>query len=363
MIEGLHAGFERKFPGELPIEVMFHAPRRDAAITVLFGPSGVGKSTVLRCIAGLDRPDIGRIEFDGTVWHDSEEQISVPARQRRIGLVPQEYALFPHLTVAENIGFGLFRADDAARDKRVAELLDQLALMGFEKRRPAELSGGQRQRVALARALAPEPRLLLLDEPLSALDMPTRLRLRRELRRWIKATGIPAIVVTHDRQEATSLGDELVVMYQGRTVQQGPVNEVFSKPSGAHVADVLSVETVRPGTILARTNGLAVVEVDGVALQVLTIGLPEDTRDVFVCIRAEDVILESPGERPASPRNRLPAIVLDLAREGPLVRVDLDCGFPLSSLLTAQGCEELQLQPGSRTTAVIKAPKVHLIPR
>lgn len=363
MIEGLHAGFEKRYPGELPIDAMFRIPKRNAAITVLFGPSGVGKTTVVRCIAGLERPDAGRIEFDGEVWSDSEEDIFLPPRERKVGLVPQDYALFPHLSIEENVGYGLFRADAKARAKRVGELLDQLALLGFEKRLPGELSGGQRQRVALARALAPGPRLLLLDEPLSALDQPTRLRLRRELRRWIKSTGVPALVVTHDRQEATSLGDELVVMHQGRVVQQGPVEEVFSKPSGRHVADILAVETVRPGKILARASGLAVVEVDGVALQALATHIPDDVRDVVVCIRAEDVILEGSGNHASSPRNRLPSVVRDLLREGPLVRVELDCGFPLCALLTTQGCEELGLAAGHRTHAMVKAPNIHLIPR
>ena len=152
-------------------------------------------------------------------------------------------------------------------------------------------------------------------------------------------------------------------MHDGRLVQHGPVEEVFSKPASFDVADILAVETIVPGKILSHENGLAVVQVHGVSLHALADGLPAATREVFVCIRAEDVSLSAPGEHAASPRNRLPAVVTGCSREGPLVRIELDCGFALAALLTPQGCEELDLSAGLPTTAVIKAPKIHLIAR
>ena len=363
MTPGLTGSFVKRFPGGPVIRMRDFPSRTESGITVLFGASGSGKTTILRCIAGLERPDDGSIRFGGEVWSDATRRVFLPARLRGIGLVPQDYALFPHLTVAGNVAYGLSRWDSSRRLRRIGETLAWLGLEGLEKRLPRELSGGQQQRVALARALAPGPRLMLLDEPLSALDSPTRLRLRRELRGWLQAANVPAILVTHDRMEAAALGDDIVVMHDGQMIQHGPVNEVFSKPVSHDVADILAVETILPGEILSNNNGLAIVQVNVISLQALAGDLPPETQEVFVCIRAEDVSLSAPGEHAASPRNRLPSVVTACSREGPLVRVDLDCGFRLSALLTPQGCEEMDLADGHPTTAVIKAPKIHLIPR
>jgi len=363
MNHGLTASFEKRFPGGPVIRMRDFPTRTEAGITVLFGASGSGKTTILRCIAGLERPDDGAIRFGGEVWSDAARRVFLPARLRGIGLVPQDYALFPHLTVAGNVAYGLSAWNSSRRLRRIADLLAWLGLEGLEKRRPRELSGGQQQRVAVARALAPGPRLILLDEPLSALDTPTRLRLRRELRGWLQAAGVPAILVTHDRMEAAALGDEIIVMHEGRMIQHGPVNEVFSKPASQDVAGILAVETILSGAILSNNDGLAIVQVNGISLQALAGGMPPETREVFVCIRAEDVSLSAPGDHAASPRNRLPATVTACSREGPLVRIELDCGFRLSALLTPQGFEELGLAAGHPTTAVIKAPKIHLIAR
>ena len=189
------------------------------------------------------------------------------------------------------------------------------------------------------------------------------MRLRRELRGLLKAAGVPAIFVTHDRQEAVALGDDILVMHAGRIIQHGPVHEVFSKPVSVDVADILAVETIRPGEIITMRDGIATVRVNGVSLQALADDLPPETKDVFVCIRAEDVSLSLPNGHAASPRNRLSSVVTDCTREGPLVRIDLDCGFPLSALLTPQGAGELDLANGRQVVAEIKAPKIHLIPR
>jgi molybdate transport system ATP-binding protein len=361
MNQGLAANFEKRYPGG-PVIGLGDCVIR-SGVTVLFGASGSGKTTILRCIAGLERPDDGHLHFNGEVWSDAVSAKFLPARKRRVGLVPQDCALFPHLTVAGNVGYGLSERDAPARRQRVGELLEWLGLAGLEKRRPRELSGGQQQRVALARALAPRPRLLLLDEPLSALDHPTRLRLRHELRGWLQTCKVPAILVTHDRHEAAALGDDIIVLHEGRMVQQGSVDAVFSRPAGRDAANILAVETILAGEVSSIADGIAVVRVDGISLLALAADLPPQTSKVFVCIRAEDVSLSSPGDHAASPRNRLPAVVTDCFREGPLVRVDLDCGFPLSALLTPQGCEEMSIAIGSRVTAEIKAPKVHLIPR
>jgi molybdate transport system ATP-binding protein len=356
----LAADFEKPFPGGPVIRAALRMPADAFSVTVLFGPSGSGKTTVLRCLAGLERPARGFIRFGGETWFDAARGLSLPPQQRDIGYVFQEYALFPHLTVARNLGYGLGGLPAGERSRRVAEMLDLLGLYGLEGRYPARLSGGERQRVALGRALVRRPRLLLLDEPLSALDAPTREQLRRELRRLLAALRVPALLVTHDRVEALALGDRVVVLDGGRVCQSGPVAEVFSRPADLTVARVVGVETVEAATVLEIKDGLAAVAVGRARLVALAGDMAPG--EAYVSIRAEDVILER-GAAAGSARNRLPARVLGLMPEGPMVRVSLDCGFPLAALVTGQACAELGLCEGDEIAALIKAPAVHLIPR
>ena len=239
-------------------------------------------------------------------------------------------------------------------------MLDRLGLGGLAGRRPRELSGGQQQRVALARALVREPRLLLLDEPLSALDAVLRDALRDELRGLLLQAGIPAIVVTHDRNEALVLGDDLVVMDEGRVLQSGPVIEVFNRPASAGVARIVGVETRHAGRVVAIHEGLAEVEVGTARL--LAVASPGVSRDVLVCLRGEDVILQREPGPASSVRNRVPARVIGVQPAVPLTRVELDAGFPLFAWVTRPACEELGLAPGEQVTALFKASAVHLLP-
>jgi molybdate transport system ATP-binding protein len=211
-------------------------PLEGEQVTVLFGPSGAGKTTLLRALAGLDRPEAGAITFAGETWFDAARRVHVPPQARGVGMLFQEYALFPHLTVAGNVAFGLSGRPRAERRARVEELAASFEIADLLHSRPGELSGGQRQRVALARALAPRPRLLLLDEPLSALDAPTREALRAELRQLLERTGVPAVVVTHSRTEARALGHRLAVIVGGAIRQVGPVEDVLAAPADAEVA-------------------------------------------------------------------------------------------------------------------------------
>ncbi|HEX6925403.1 MAG TPA: ATP-binding cassette domain-containing protein [Longimicrobiaceae bacterium] len=198
-------------------------------ITALFGPSGAGKTLTLRSIAGLTTPQSGRIVVSGRTLFDSAASINVPPRERGIGFLFQQYALFPHLTVEQNVGFGLHRLSRSLRARRVAEVLALVGLDDLADRRPSQLSGGQQQRVALARALAPEPDLLLLDEPFAAVDMRTRRRLRAELRRIQEATATPMILVTHDLTEVRQLSDSLVVIEYGQVLAAGPTEAVLAE--------------------------------------------------------------------------------------------------------------------------------------
>jgi molybdate transport system ATP-binding protein len=211
--------------------------------------------------------------------------------------------------------------------------------------------------------VARHPRLLLLDEPLSALDTPTRQRLRGDLRAWLLQLGIPTLLVTHDRTEALTLGDQIAVLNQGRIEQSGSVDTVFNSPANLAVAQIVGTETVVPGRILHNENGLATVAVGEVKLLAITGDLPAGTQAVHVCIRAEDVILTRDSETNTSARNRIHATVKSLQPETPLIRIELDCGFPLRALLTRQSAEEMALCPGAPVIAWIKAPQIHLIPR
>ena len=218
------------------------------AIGCLLGPSGCGKTTVLRCIAGFEHVNAGEIHLGGMPV--SSPHVHVPTEQRQIGMVFQDYALFPHLTIGANIGFGLRGANRVMRDARVAELLGIVGLDGQAKKFPHELSGGQQQRVALARALAPKPRLLLLDEPFSNLDVDLRERLAVEVREIIKAQGITAILVTHDQHEAFAIADEIGVMHDGRIQQWDSPYNLYHRPINRFVADFVGQGVFLPGTVL-----------------------------------------------------------------------------------------------------------------
>ena len=222
-------------------------------VAVLFGPSGAGKTLTLQCLAGLLRPDAGRIVVDGRVLFDAATGVDVRPQARRVGYVFQGYALFPHLTVAENVAFGLRDAPRARREAKTTEVLARLGLADFADRRPRELSGGQRQRVALARALATDPALLLLDEPLSALDAPLRRALRDELRALLADWGTAAVLVTHDFTEAYRLGDRIVVYDAGRVVQSAPRSELLWRPASESVAHIMGIRNVLQGTVVKAT--------------------------------------------------------------------------------------------------------------
>ncbi len=352
---------ERRYRNGPIVRAQVAIPLDEAPVTVLFGESGAGKTTILRCLGGLDRPDRGSLRFRGEVWSDAATATFVSPQRRRIGFLFQEYALFPHLPVGRNIAHGLRGASRAERERRVLEVAALVRITDLLDRRPAELSGGQKQRVALARALAPSPRLLLLDEPLSALDGPTREELRVELRRVLEEQRIPAVVVTHDRIEALALGDRLAVLASGAVRQFGAVEEVFTSPSDADVARIVGTENVAHARILGREDGLATVAIGSARLVAVDPGGSEE--DAFACIRAEDVVLEVAPAGETSARNELAGVVTAVAREGAMVRVILDCGFRLVALVTRHSAEHLALAPGKTISALVKAPSVRLVPR
>lgn len=221
-------------------------------LLALVGPSGSGKSTILRAIAGLERIADGHIACNGQVWFDPARRVNLVPQVRRVGLVFQDYALFPHLNAAQNVQCALGHRAPTAREPRALELLELVNLRGLESRRPAELSGGQRQRVALARALARDPSVLLLDEPFSAVDQVTRRKLYRELGQLRRAIHIPIVLVTHDLDEAWALADRISVLHHGRTLQHAPAGELMARPATAEVARVLDLHNIFDGVIEAH---------------------------------------------------------------------------------------------------------------
>jgi molybdate transport system ATP-binding protein len=339
----------KRFASGFTIDADWAISLEAAPVTALFGPSGAGKTTLLRLIAGLERPDNGSVVFRGEEWFGAR---SLEPQQRRAGFLFQDYALFPHLTAEANVAFG---ARDRARAERLIQAFELDKLRGHF---PRQLSGGQQQRVALARALAADPALLLLDEPLSALDAASRTRTRQDLRRMLLESGVPCIVVTHDRAEAIALGDWIAVMIDGAIRQTGPVRDVFRRPADPRVAESLGVENILRAEITARHRGLLTLSVGSAGLECVDGG---ESGPVLACIRAEDVAVTREAHIDSSARNRLVGSVREVSIEGPLARIEIDCGFPLVALVTAQSAGELDLRPGEEICAVVKATNVHLL--
>lgn len=333
-------------------------------VTGLFGVSGSGKSTLVELVVGLRRPTEGRILLGDEVLDDAEAGVHLAPERRRIGFVPQDGALFPHLTVEGNLRFAERRAPVEGRAARRAQVCELLGIGELLGRAVGGLSGGERQRVALVRALVSAPRLLLLDEPLAALDAARKEAILPHLRRVRDELGVPILFVSHAREEVLALCDQLAVLEGGRLLQHGPVAEVFRRPASDAVARIVGVETVLPGRLLGGEGALAAVEVAGVRLLGLADQLPAGSDQVLVSIRAEDVMLVRCGEAThTSARNRWRATVTALVDEGVLMRVELDCGFPLVARLTRQAAAEFELVPGCEVVALVKAPSVHLIAR
>ncbi len=269
-------------------EVSFGLPT--GGIGVLIGPSGCGKTTLLRAVAGLERAEGGEIRISGQLVAGAG--VHVPPEQRRIGMVFQDYALFPHLDVGRNVGFGLSQLSRAQRAERVAEVLALVGLAGLEARMPHELSGGQQQRVALARALAPRPQLLLLDEPFSNLDVELRERLAHELRGILKSAGATALFVTHDQLEAFAIGDSIGVMHQGRLHQWDDAYTLYHRPATRFVADFIGHGVFTPAT-LRQVNGQLVVDTAlGPLTDIAECPLPSAFGDgaCEVLLRADDIV-------------------------------------------------------------------------
>lgn len=332
-------------------------------LTAIFGPSGAGKTTLLDLVAGLRTAQSAFIQVNDTVLTDISRGLFLPPRRRGIGYVPQDLALFPHLSVRQNLLYGRKTRDAANPSLTMNRVTEVLEIQSLIQRRVTDLSGGEKQRVAMARALLSSPRLLLLDEPLASLDAPLRARIIPYLARIRDEFRVPMLYVTHDRFETLALADEMIVLISGKVAQSGPVNHLLNHPANSAVAGALAVETVLEGRVERRENGLVSAAIGAVTLTAVDQNFPVDARQVYVCVRAENVVILKGADISSSARNHLPGTVRSMGNDGPLARVELDCGFPLTALLTRQSCEEMKLAPGDRVTAQIKAQHVHLIAR
>jgi iron(III) transport system ATP-binding protein len=294
--------------------VSFHVPTGE--IVVLLGPSGCGKTTTLRCVAGLEYSTSGRISIGGRLVSSPADGVQVPARLRNIGMVFQSYAVWPHMTVKQNVAYPLRhrRVPRAESERKTGDVLALVGLSEFAERSVVSLSGGQMQRVALARSLVYEPQLLLLDEPLSNLDAQLRLRLRDDLRRIIKQAGVTAVYVTHDQTEAVVLGDRIGVMRDGKLLQMASPDEIYNRPADLFVANFTGASSLLTGRVIERNGEFGIIDAGGYRLTALMAANVKAGEAVKIAVRPENVRLDAPSG--TEPNNRFTARVAGQRYQG-----------------------------------------------
>ena len=335
-----------------------------SGITILFGPSGAGKSTLLDCIAGVVRPDTGRIVAGGDVLFDSSSAIRVPAQKRRIAYVFQTLALFPHLTVEENVTYGLSDLQNEVRRARVAEILEAFRVEKLQKKKPGEISGGEKQRIALARSLVTEPRVLLLDEPLTGLDAELKSAIVDDLRSWNAARRIPILYVTHSREEVDALGERVIAMENGRVVSSGAPMDVLDAPRRKRLAQAAGFENLLSGTVLdlREADGVMRVRLGGSACEIEVPLSYAATGDlVRVAIRAGDILLATEQPHGLSARNIIEGRIVSLEPRGTTVIARVDCGVTLTAHVTPGAVRTLELVAGQKVWLVLKTHSCHLV--
>ena len=328
-----------------------------AGFTILFGASGSGKTTLLDCIAGLRTPDSGRIAVGGTTLFDSEARVDVPPSRRGVGYLLQSLALFPHLTVQQNVEYGLADSSGAERDARARQILDLFRIGHLGQRRPAELSGGERQRAALARTLVTQPRVLLLDEPLTALDALTKSQILEDLRAWNREHQIPIVYVTHQREEVFALGERVIALENGRVIAQGSPHEVLHRPEFESVAQLAGFENILEATFVAAhpEQGTMTCRVGDSAL---TLEVPltriEQQRELRIGIRAGDILVALDRPDGLSARNVFAGTITSLERRDVMLIARVDCGAEFEVHMTPGAGDSLRLRVGGSVWLVMK---------
>jgi molybdate transport system ATP-binding protein len=338
------------------------------SITIVFGPSGAGKSTLLDCIAGLLKPDSGRIEIGGEVLLDIERRINVPPAKRKIAYVFQTLALFPHMTVEQNVAYGLADMPGPQRSSRVKAMLEAFRVDQLVKRKANEISGGEQQRVALARSLATSPRVLLLDEPLTALDEGLKQSIMEDLRRWNAAQNIPILYVTHSRPEVDALGERVVVLDEGKIISTGTPHEVLDAPRRSSLAHASGFENLFSSVVteLREVDGVMRVRLVRGACEIETpLGYAAAGTAVRLAIRAGDILLATERPYGLSARNVIAGKIISLEQRGTMfvaqVAADADGAVVFTVHLTFGAKRVLDLEVNRPVWLVIKTHSCHVL--
>jgi molybdate transport system ATP-binding protein len=346
---------------EFTLDVDFSAP---AGFNIVFGSSGAGKTTLLDCIVGLSTPDTGSIRIGTRVLFDAHSGTNVPVRDRKVGYVFQDLALFPHLTVERNVGYGLQHLDRDDREQRISAILDTLRIRELRLRRPREVSGGERQRVALARSLVTDPCVLLLDEPLAALDSPTKGLILDDLRRWNEAHRIPILYVTHSREEVFALGERVLVLDRGRVLAQGTPHDVMSAPRQETIAQLAGFENIFEAVVSAahEDRGTMTCHLAGskVELETPLVRTGEGSK-LRIGIRAGDILLATQSPQGLSARNVLKGKIVSLIRRDVLMVARVEVGVEMEVHLTLAARDALALGAGHEVWLVLKTHSCHLM--
>jgi molybdate transport system ATP-binding protein len=334
-----------------------------AGFTVLFGPSGAGKSTLLDCIAGLQTPNAGRMALDNDLFFDRDANVSLSPQQRHIAYVFQSLALFPHLSVEDNIAYGLANLAVAERQRRIDKIASAFHINALRQRKPAQLSGGEQQRIALARSLVTQPRVLLLDEPLTGLDAGLRRKILDDLRTW-NAANIPILYVTHNREEVDAIGERIVTLEHGRVQESGHPGRVLDAPRSLALAQAAGFENLLHGVVLEHKPADGVMRV-ALSLSNRELEIPLGTApagsSVQIAIRAGDILLATEPPKSISARNILPGTILSLELRGSLYIVQVDAGLVFTVLVTPGAVRALSLAAGQRVWLVVKTHSCHVV--
>jgi len=359
----LRLQLQRSRAGSAPfsLDVSLQIP---AGITILFGPSGAGKSTLLDCIAGLLRPDSGRIAAGEEVLFDSQAGVNRRPQTRRIAYVFQTLALFPHMSAEENVAYGLADLTYEQRTTRVKEIMKAFRVYKLRARKPAEISGGERQRIALARSLVTQPRVLLLDEPLSGLDAELKSAIVDDLRAWNAERRIPILYVTHTREEVDALGERVIAMDHGRVIGAGTPFEVLEVPRHKRLAQAAGFENLLSGTVvdLREADGVMRVRLKESHCEIeVPLGYAAAGDRVLVAIRAGDILLATSQPHDLSARNIIEGKIVAMELRGTLVRARVDCGVEFIVHVTPGAVRTLELSEGSHVWLVLKTHSCHLV--
>jgi molybdate transport system ATP-binding protein len=338
--------------------------RVSSGVTVLVGHSGAGKTTILRCIAGLSRPDEGFVAVGNRFLFDSRKKINIDVAQRRVGFVFQDLALFPHLSVHDNVTYGLRRLDKSERQRRLDEVLKAFQIEHLSRRLPREISGGEQQRVALARSLVTEPSVLLLDEPLSSLDPRTKAGIIEDLRAWNNARRIPIIYVTHDYEEVLAMGDHVIALEQGRIVAEGLPYEIVPALRQEHMAQPGNFENLFDATVLEHReqHRTMICQVIGTSIQIETPLAPVQVgSEVRLGIRADEILIVSSRPAVVGACNVIPGKVKRYECNGNTIEARVSCGGEFRVRLTSPAVESLELQEAAEIWMMIRTQTCHLV--